>query len=143
MSRQIEPEMIEWMKRRAAAQAALTTGIASGDFAAVDPAPYREAEPGQHGFPVTVQLEDKLVSNYTGAAAQPIDVDEGSGLVLQLNTLEAFRRANLAERQGRAAMLAHLEHALSHAPRYNNLFAQVVVNTAKVLPRSGGGGQAA
>ncbi len=132
MTRQIEPETLAWHALRKAQREALTAAALSGDFSLVPAQPFKAATQGTYGFPVSVTMESKLVETYKNLETSRLDANDQIGLMLQINTLESYRRANLSRRQTRRHLLAHLQQKLAQEAKYDNLMLQVMTGTAKV-----------
>jgi hypothetical protein len=131
-TRQIEPETATWYQVWTKHLADFLAGFAASDFSQVTTRPFVDQPTGDTGFPVSVQMENKLVDAYVSGEA--FTVDQQIGIQLQANTLESFRRANLSRRQGRRELLAHYQHELGQASRQNNLMLQTMTGTAKIPP---------
>lgn len=131
--REVTGETQAFLALRGIAREQIVDAIESGDFEEVDAQPYLEGDPGEGGFPATAETEEKLLGAHTSADTE-LNCDDQISLFLQIDTLEAFRRANLSRKQGRREMLAHLAFALAQENKYENLFQQRVVGTDKVVP---------
>ena len=132
MTIQIEPETMSWLNRRSTLRGATTVALMSGDFSGVPTQPYATAEPGTDGFPKAALLTQKMIDGVADAS-DSVNAAGQMSLLLQANTLEAFRRMYLSQKQGRRELLAHANFEATQAPKYDNLMLQQFVNTAKVV----------
>ncbi len=132
MTRQIEPETLTWHRLRKSQREQLAAATLAGDFATVPAQPFKDADLGDYGFPVSAAMETKLVDAYKNLVTTKLNANDQIGLLVQVNTLESFRRANLSSRQTRKQLLAHLQHKLAQEVKYDDLMLQVMSGTAKV-----------
>jgi hypothetical protein len=128
--RQIYDETKEFIKARKQSRVQLSNALESADFAEVEPQPF-DLDPGKYGMPVTEELEKTLLAAHTSQTGE-YSSDDQIGLLLQIDALEAFRRSNLARKQGRREMLVHLRYTLEQEDKYDGLFKQQIVGTDKI-----------
>ncbi len=133
-TRQIEPETASWYQIWAKQLADFLAGFSASNFSQVPTRPFINQPAGDTGFPLSVEMENKLVDAYVSGT--DIAVDQQIGIQLQTNTLESFRRSNLSRKQSRRELLAHYQHELGQAQRQNNLMLQTMAGTAKIPPPS-------
>jgi hypothetical protein len=131
MTRQVEAETQQALALRTAARDKVAKAFASGNFAGVPVQPYLTAPQGTTGFPPTAAMETKGLTFY-GTDTPPGTAQDVGSIQKQINVLEALRRAELARRQSRRDMLAHLTYEFVQADLHDTATLKVFVGSDKV-----------